>query len=178
MKIKTELANIDIFSFPIISKSKLKKIRFTSVYNLHYGFLKNKKSEDFDYLENIVFISGNNEEIQSLKNVDLPLIYIDNFKVHTETKFENIKIEFVRGITKVKINNGEIVFKKDIPDEDIQEILSKRLTNKQNGLYIVKYEVSDILGEKDVNIITEQIKNNGTKLLTGLAVVGLILLAL
>jgi hypothetical protein len=178
LKIKKELSNNDSLSFPIISKSKLNKIRFTSAYNLHYGYLKHNRSIDFDYFENIVFISGNNEEIQSLKNVDLPLIYIDNYKVHTETKFENIKIDFVRGITKVKIKNGEIVFKKDLPDEDIQEIISRRLINEQNGLYIVKYEVSDILGEKDVIVITEQTKDIGIKILKGLAVIGLLLLAL
>lgn len=177
LRIRNELSEKNMFSYQMISELNPPKRRFTSVYALNYGYLKNQRSEDFDYFENIVLKSGDNDEIQSLKNVNLPLIYINDYKVHTETKFENIKIDYVRGITRVKINNGMVVFQKDIPDEDIQEILSRQLINKQNGLYVVKYEVSDILGEKDVNIIADQIKTTGRKVLIGLGIIGLLLLS-
>ncbi|MEA4986170.1 hypothetical protein SDC9_36806 [bioreactor metagenome] len=175
LKIKNELSNNDLFAFQIISKSKLKKNRFTSEYNLQYGYIKDEKSEDFEYFESIVFIRGNDEEIQSLKNVNLPPIYINKIEAHTEAKFENIKIDFVRGITKVKIRNGEIVYRKGIPDEDIKEVLSKQLKEKENGLYFVRYEVSDILGVRDVNIISEEIENRTIKFLVGLGIVALLL---
>ncbi len=142
-------------SFSAISKLKDKKIRFHSIYNLHYGYSKNKNSNKFEPFRNITLISGNDDIINALETFSSPFITIENYTVHTEAKYENVKIEFVRGITKIEVKNGKVTFKEDYPDIDIQPIISAKLKDYENGQFILKYDVTDVFGQKKSNLETE-----------------------
>lgn len=179
-------------SYESISKEKTKYKRFQNVYNVNYKLIDNR-TESQNYGSGIILgsgsiksemnatlISGTDENLSLLKNapIMIPRIYVEGVEVMTEATINNLKVDYTRGLTEIKINNGDIKFKKFIPEEDLQKTIASKIKNESKGRYLVKYEVSDIMGEKEVSIETEKIPRKGVKALNtvaGVAIIGALL---
>ena len=63
----------------------------------------------------------------------------------TEAKINNISVEYIKGITKVKIKNGVVTFVKDNPPPEAQEKLIEQLKTETNGTTYIKYQIGKIM---------------------------------
>lgn len=156
-------------SFTTIEKSNNKYARFTNVYRVsyttedhsreskNYGNVIVAGSKDVKILKDIELINGTDTELKLFKYVSvyLPTLEVKGYEVMTEVHFNPLKVDFSRGITRIKIKNGDVEFKKFPPERDLQQIIINHLRSKKEGTYIVKYQISDILGEVDVEIEVE-----------------------
>ncbi|MBA4283864.1 MAG: hypothetical protein C0432_06200 [Candidatus Puniceispirillum sp.] len=179
-------------SYESFLKEKIKYKRFTNVYNVNYRLIDNR-TESQNYGSAIVLgsgsiksemnatlVSGTDKDLRLLRSASImiPRIYIEGVEVMTEATINNLKVDFTRGLTEVKINNGDVKFKKYSPEEDLQSVIANKIKEESNGRFLVKYEVSEIMGEREVKVETEKIARKGIKVLNtvgGIAVLGALL---
>jgi hypothetical protein len=153
-----------------IEHESQKYFRFKNLYSAQYK-LVNYSRESVDYGYNVAagsndiksenkytLVSGNDNTCQFIKQASpsLPTISYEGYTVMTEASVDDISVNYVKGITTVKIKNGAVTYKKDLPPTDFQSIISEKLKNEPNGLYVVKYEVGQVMGDNFIK--TEKTK--------------------
>lgn len=158
-------------SFKSLINSKVHMQRFRNTYNIKYRLKDNGResvnrgnvviggTRDITTLKEIELVSGNDSDLSLFKSasISIPTIKIEGHEVMTEAKFNNVLVDFTRGLTEVKIKKNEVEFKKYPPEKDFQELLINELKTKGvNGKYLVKYEIQDIMGQSGVNIELEK----------------------
>lgn len=101
--------------------------------------------------------------------------------VITFAMFENIKVDFTRGLTEVKIADGNVDFQKYAPEQDMQPLIVEKLKDKPSGKYSVKYEIGNILNyevikieESVLPVLESKKSNNGKKVLKAIGIAALI----
>jgi hypothetical protein len=65
--------------------------------------------------------------------------------------------DFQKGITNVKIKNGIVSFKKQVPPAEIQMYLTSKLVGERNGFYEIEYEMEDVSNESTLSIKKEKL---------------------
>jgi|GEM_PF-1617959 len=150
--------------FQELEKRKLKYERFKNTYSVFYESIPNQGEtrivttmDGTRYVSRNIkaeLIEGTDEKCSlfTYASIKPPKLEIEGFEVNTITKFDNVKIDFTRGITEVKITNGNVSFKKYKPEIDLQPILIEKLKEKSNGKYKVKYEIGNIIDYEVRNI--------------------------
>ncbi|MBN2638766.1 MAG: hypothetical protein JXR65_06730 [Bacteroidales bacterium] len=176
-------------SFTDLANGNEKKYRFTNTYTAYYK-LEDHSRESVDYgyyieagsydvrqTKEIKLISGTDYSCSLFNSISvkIPTIKIQGYEVMTEATFPNIKVDYAKGITIVKIKSGEVEFKSFPPDEDIQIKLKEKLKSEPKGKYIVQYEVGNIAGKEFVNT---ELEKKTTKVGSGWLLLGLLLLGL
>ncbi len=175
-------------SFTELANGNEKKYRFTNTYTAYYKLEDHsRESEDYGYVivagsydvrqsKEIKLISGTDNSCTLFNSVSvkIPTIKIQGYEVMTEATFSNIKVDYAKGVTIVKIKSGEVEFKSFPPDEDIQNKLKEKLKNESKGKYIVQYEVGNIAGKEFVNT---ELEKKTTKVGAGWLLLGLLALA-
>ncbi len=150
-------------SFQELEDGDIKKYRYTNIFNVHYKLEKQKvvkmtqyKAKDVRTVINQVVevsnLSGGDKE-PTLFDVVLriPTIKIEGYEVMTEASFPNVKIDYAKGLTIVKIRSGKVEFKSFLPDEDIQEKLKSKLKGEPRGKYSIRYEVGNVAGKEFIS---------------------------
>lgn len=179
-------------SYESIANDKIKYKRFKNTYNIHYKLIDNR-TESQNYGSHVILgsgsitsemtgklISGTDEYLTLIKNasITIPTIEIESIEVMTEATINNLKVDFTRGLTEIKIKNKIVDFRKSEPEFEIQQKIANEIKGESNGRYLVKYEVSEIMGQTDVKAETEKITSKGGKTLKsvgGLALLGALL---
>lgn len=199
-EIKTSIANYfqkssssyysssNVPSFTELANGNEKKYRFTNSYTAYYKLEDHSRaSEDYGYVivagsydvrqsKEIKLVSGTDNSCSLFNSISIkiPTIEIQGYEVMTEATFPNIKVDYAKGVTIVKIKSGEVEFKSFLPDEDIQEKLKEKLKSEPKGKYIVQYEVGNIAGKEFVNT---ELEKKTTKVGAGWLLLGLLALA-
>lgn len=99
-------------------------------------------------------LAGNDTACEFVKKATtrLPTTLIDGIEVLTSADIPNLEVNFCKGFTKVKIDNGSVSFKKFPPPTTISDVLSKYLSGHLTGSYNVKYEVCLVMGRPFVKV--------------------------
>lgn len=155
--------NISFPSYYEIAKKSEKCFKFKNSYAAHYKITTNSKntSEDDVSSENtFTLISGADTSCHFLKYSSplLPTINYKGYTVMTEAYIDNITVDYIKSITIVKIKNRVIYYLKYIPSAEIQNIISSDLIFEQNGLYLIKYEIGNVMGDSFVTTEKKLIK--------------------
>ncbi len=178
-----------------IEQESQKYFRFQNTYSAYYKLVDySRESVDYGYYiaagsndvrsENkFTLISGDDNSCQFIKyaSPSLPTLNYKGYSVMTEATVNNITVDYVKGITNVKVKNGVVTYKKYLPPTDIQSLISEKLKSEPNGLYQVKYEVGQVMGDTFVTTEKTKIKSTAGKILktTGtILLVGAILIFL
>lgn len=180
-EIKTMLlAKLPIFfngtSFSEIAGLSGKHYIFRSTYSAKYQltFSGNNNSQKNSFK----LLSGEDQSCKFLKyndNVKNPTIYYKGYEVMTEANIKEIDVLFVKGITRVKVRNGVVKFRRYSPPNEIQTQLMEDIKTYPNGLYSVNYEVGEVKGAHFVNTEKSKLKSAGTKIVSGAGTVFLVL---
>ena len=123
--------------------------------SVNYGSYIKAGSTDIRGTQKVELIEGTDNNCSLLKSTSigrLPTIEIEGYEVMTKATFENIKVDFTRGLTEVKIKKGDIEFKRFPPEQDLQSVIIDNLKDKPKGKYKVRYEIGNILGKEIINI--------------------------
>lgn len=86
----------------------------------------------------------------------LPSIKKDSFYVMTDARVMDINVNYIKGITHIKIEKGTVAYRKFTPPPGIVNLLSDSLKGLRNGLYEIKYEAGTVMDSSFIH--TEQIK--------------------
>jgi hypothetical protein len=162
-----------------IEQESQKYFRFQNTYSAYYKLVDySRESVDYGYYiaagsndvrsENkFTLVSGDDNSCQFIKYASpkLPTINYKGYTVMTEATVNNITVDYVKGITNVKIKNGVVTYKKYLPPTDIQSLISEKLKSEPNGLYQVKYEVGQVMGDSFVTTEKTKIKSTAGKIL-------------
>ncbi|MCO5234270.1 MAG: hypothetical protein M9888_11105 [Chitinophagales bacterium] len=153
-------------SFRDLEQRDVKFERFKNTYTVSYALEDHSRpsvnygsyiaagSNDIRGTQQVKLIDGTDQSCSLLKSnsIRLSTIKIEGYEVMTKATFENIKVDFTRGLTVVKIKGGEVEFTKFPPEQDLQSVIIDNLSDKPKGKYIVKYEIGNILGKEITNI--------------------------
>jgi hypothetical protein len=76
----------------------------------------------------------------------------------TEALFENISVDYIRGITWVRIRKDNVEFIKFPPDTDVIEKIRQdiRSTTRGSGQCIIEYEFLKVLGDETIKTQLER----------------------
>jgi len=155
----------NIPSFIELANGNAKSYRFSNTYSVYYKLEDRSRpdqlsgnvlivgSKDIRQSREVTLISGT-DKILSLFDaitIKIPTIQVEDYEVMTEARFENINVDYAKGISLVKIKKGAIDFLKFPPDSDLIEKIKAKPRPEPNGKYILKYEVSNILGTQAIN---------------------------
>jgi len=152
-----------------VLKTNEKFIQVKNVYQVHYelqdhswekhraDYLISTGSKDLRTKRNLELISGTDESFELFKVADilLPSIQIEGYMVLTELTLDSVDVEFIRGITYVKVRKGQVEFMENPPPQKLQNQIKEKLVEDHKGKYLVKYDFYDIMGESDLTIISE-----------------------
>jgi hypothetical protein len=152
--------------FLTIEQEEKKYFRINNIYNAHYKLVDYSResvnhgsyivagTNDIRSENNFTLISGTDNECRLLKlaTVTLPKISIEGYGVMTEATLNNITVDFVKGLSKVKVKNGLVSFVKNPPPLDVQEQLTQKLKTETNGSFYIKYQVGQIMGSPFIAI--------------------------
>lgn len=175
-------------SFDELANGNEKKFRYTNIYNAYYKLDDHSRpsqmygnvlvagSRDVRQEKEITNISGNDKSSSLFDaiSIRIPTIEVEGYEVMTEARFENISVDFAKGITIVKIKNGNVEFLEYTPDNDLIDKIKEKLKTEPKGKYIIKYEYSKIMGDENLN--TDLVKKT-TKVGAGWLLLGLLALA-
>lgn len=156
-------------SFRDLEQREKKFERFKNTYTVWYeledhsrpsidhGYYIEAGSRDIRGKYDAKLIEGTDQSCSLFKSASIRLstLKIEGYEVMTKAKFANIKVDFTRGLTEVRIKRGEVEFRKSPPEQALQSLIIEKLKTEPNGKYIVKYEVGNILGKEFVNIKLE-----------------------
>lgn len=161
---KNELI-IPSFTYMLDSEKNIKRCRFQNTYNVNFKFEEPDKAQkvtydeqyDFGYrsfqqIKEIELVSGTDKDCLLFKyiNLILPVVENEGYAVRTQAHIDGINVDYVKGITIVKVKNGIAEFKKYLPYEDIEKKIGEKLRSTPNGKYTVKYEYCEIMGEEEL----------------------------
>ena len=166
-------------SFDDLSNGSKKKYRYKNSFNVYCKLEDNSQagqmignvlvagSRDIHQVKEITNISGNDNKSSLFDAISftIPTIKVDGYEVMTEARFENISVDYAKGITIVKIKNGNVNFVKYVPDDDLIDKLTQKLKREPNGKYIIKYTIADICGEKSINTENEKLTSTALSVL-------------
>ena len=151
-----------------------KSARYTSTHNLHYklhplgkpvnevGFEVVTSTREFTTLVKTKHQTGDtNYPVLEKSAIRIPYVETSGVKARSEVYFDDLHIDFARGITQVKVKKGKVKFKKTEPDADLQSKLVSKLQSEKKGKYNVEYEVANIMGKETINTETTKIKKKG-----------------
>lgn len=154
-------------TFEDLSTQDQKYRRFNNTYNIHYkledhsrpsvdrGHYIQAGTYDIKKLHKVELVEGTDEDCSIMKRllIDFPTIKVQGYEVMTEAFLDNVKIDFIRGITTVKVKNEKVSFVRDEPPVDLQEKIVARVKNLHKGKYLVTYEIGEIMGDEisDIN---------------------------
>jgi hypothetical protein len=130
-----------------IEDSESKFAFFESTYSIEY-YHNNSGYTD----RNVNLISGTDENLSLIKsaNQQLPKLEIEGYRVKAKLTIPEIKVNYILGFTKIKVNDGEVEFKSNPPLEKYKSDLIEKLKSEENGRYYIIYEVADVLNSKTV----------------------------
>lgn len=133
----------DIPTFRELTESKQKKYRYTNSFNIvgQSGLnptIINTSSTD------------KNASIFGFISIRVPTIKIEGYDAQTEVSVDNFNIDIAKGVTTVRIRNGNIEFTRNIPDADVADKIRRQLSETSNGRYVIYYQYSNIMGEEDL----------------------------
>jgi hypothetical protein len=175
-------------SFDELANGNEKRFRYTNTFNAYYKLDDHSRpsqmygnvlvagSRDVRQEKEITNISGNDKSSSLFDaiSIRIPTIEVEGYEVMTEARFENISVDYAKGITIVKIKSGNIEFLEYTPDNDLIDKIKEKLKTEPKGKYIVKYEYSKIMGDENLN--TDLVKKT-TKVGAGWLLLGLLALA-
>ncbi|MEK6615040.1 MAG: hypothetical protein AABZ32_02850 [Bacteroidota bacterium] len=176
-------------SFTELEKADKKYFIFKNSYTAYY-YLKDNSTDGKNYGTYIVsgtrdikkyakftLVSGEDKNCILLNNcyISIPTIKYEGYEVMTEATIKNIVVDYIKGVTTVKIKNGTVTYKKNPPPTEYQTLLSDKLKNEpKGGLYIVKYEVGKVMDKSFANTETKKTKSTGKKILRTTGIILLI----
>lgn len=175
-------------SFDNLANGNEKKFRYTNTFNAYYKLEDHSRpsqmygnvlvagSRDVRQEKEITNISGSDKSSSLFDaiSIRIPTMEIDGYEVMTEARFENVSVDYAKGITIVKIKNGNVEFLEYTPDNDLIDKIKEKLKTEPKGKYIVKYEYKKIMGDENLN--TDLVKKT-TKIGAGWLLLGLLALA-
>ena len=156
---------IKVPSFIKLEKGDNKKFRYTNIFNVYFkledhghqdqlkGNIYYVGSHDIRQKKEITNISGNDKNSYLFYDISIkiPALKIDGYEVMTEARFDSISVDYVKGITKVKIEKGNVEFLENTPDNDLIDKIKAKLRTEPSGKYIIKYEYRNIMGDENLN---------------------------
>ncbi len=121
-------------------------------------------------------IDGNDTACDFLQyySPPLPPIKIEGYNVMTDARVDSISINYVRGITHVKVIDGEVKYRKYSPPVEIRLLTNEKLKKLEDGLYEVKYEVGTVMDSTFVTIEQQRMSTVGG---TIIATTGIIIMS-
>jgi len=178
----------NIPSFDKLANGNEKNFRYSNTFNAYYKLDDHSRpsqmygnvlvagSRDVRQEKEITNISGSDKSSSLFDaiSIRIPTIEVEGYEVMTEARFENISVDFAKGITIVKIKNGNVEFLEYTPDNDLIDKIKEKLKTEPKGKYIVKYEYSKIMGDEYLN--ADLVKKT-TKVGAGWLLLGLLALA-
>jgi hypothetical protein len=157
-------SNLDYFqsghvpAFSDIDKLTEKKYRSKNTYKVYckledQGFSR-AGSQKINRIKEVILVSGTDKTCSLFNNIQIriPTIEIEGNEVMTEARFENISIDYARGITEVKFRKENIEFSKFAPDTVVIEKIRENLRSKtiSRGNYRVYYDFLNVMGEETI----------------------------
>jgi hypothetical protein len=137
---------------------------FKEMNDLHNYHLQNIYSAKFhregdsyykDYKAEYTFLEGTDTKCNALYTAwwyrYFPLINKDGFDVSINFTVDSVKIDFYKGIVKVKVKKNDVEFISESPAADIKEKIINNIISKEKGIYFVGYEYGEIMGKKISN---------------------------
>jgi len=156
------------------------KLEDYSTESGNYGSLIVAGSHEIRQKNEIKLVTGTDTKCNLFSSfpMQIPTIKIDNYEVMTEARYENINVEFTKGITIAELENGEIKFIENEPCKDVQSQIAEKISFEAEGKYIVKYEASNINGEVEVKTTVQEKPNvfMNTAKIVGVALAVLLLI--
>lgn len=160
----------NIPSFNELANSVKKSYRFANTYNAYYKLEDHSRptqlsgnvlivgSKDIRQIRDISLVAGTDKNCTLFDAIPIgiPTIQVESYDVMTEARFENLNIDYAKGITLVKIKKGDIEFINFPPDSDLIERIKTKLELEPKGKYILKYEVSKIMDTQTINTELEK----------------------
>ena len=150
------------------------KVRFKNLYRAYFKLEDHRRpsqqigniyiagsTNNIKIIKELTLLSGTDTDCFKFKNMcieKIPEIKIKGDWVMTEAKFDSINVDYYKGVTLVKVKDGNIEFLEYYPDLDVLEKIKNKMKNEKNGKYLVYYYLSDIMGDKKENIEFEKVK--------------------
>ena len=92
----------------------------------------------------IYFLKGTDTKCNALYTAwwyrYFPLINKDGFDLSINFTVDSVKIDFYKGIVKVKVKKNDVEFISESPAADIKEKIINNIISKEKGIYFVGYE--------------------------------------
>lgn len=150
-------------SFEDFAFSEEKYQRFEGIFRMKYVIPIYRNNGGYgenvaDYINEFSSISGGDKYQDLAARIAVPFknLQVEDISVETEIVFDSLNIDFTRGISEIKNNNGKVKFLNKVPTENLKSELEAEIKKLEKGSYIVKYEYGNILGVKILNIWTEE----------------------
>ena len=151
-------------SFSNLANTNEKKYRFSNTYNAYYKLedqgYSNAGVHRVNQIKKITLIAGTDKTCSLFEDllIKIPIIEIDGNEVLTEALFENISVDYIRGITWVRIRKDNVEFIKFPPDTDVIEKIRQdiRSTTRGSGQCIIEYEFLKVLGDETIKTQLER----------------------
>jgi len=150
------------------------KYRFKNLYSAYYKLEDQSRpsqkigniyfagtTNDIKSIKKFTLLSGTDTDCSIFNNIckdNIPPIKINGAYGMTEAKYDSINVDYYKGVTLVKVKNGNVEFLEYNPDADIAKKIQDKMKNEKNGRYIVSYYLSDIMGDKTEYITFEKSK--------------------
>lgn len=170
----TERDKTNFPDFRSLRREGNKHARYTSTYDLHYklhpenkpvnelGYNSLNWHDGFQTLLKKKNVTGDtNYPLYDKARIRIPHVVKSGIKAKTEVYLKNVQVDFARGITEVKVKKGRVEIKENQPDIDLQIYIENKLMYEPSGYYHVEYEISNIMGKRQVFVETELIKKKG-----------------
>ena len=126
--------------------------------SVDYGSYIQAGSHDVREKKVITLVTGNDNSCSLFNSIsaNLPAFKIQDYEVMTTATFPNIKVDYTKGITIIKIKKEIITFVEYPPPDVIQNTILEKLKGTPKGKYLVKYEFGNIMGEEFIKVSTER----------------------
>lgn len=148
-----------------------KTARYTATFELHYklhpegkevnevGFEVLRSSRDFKTLVKRKHLSGDtNYPVFDRAMINIPYVETSGVKARSEVYFDDLHIDFARGLNQVKVKKGKVKFKSTELDGDLREKLIDKLQNEKKGKYDVEYEIANVMGKETIKTELYKVK--------------------
>lgn len=150
-----------------LNKAPNKYFEFSNIYSVNYKLIdKSTPSEDYG-----TYIKAGSKKIDcesKFKNtkgtdtnciyvsrcvIKIPTVYVENIEVMTEMSIDNITVNYVKGISKVKIKEDKIEYLENEPPLAYREYLTTELLKNKKGKHLITYEYINVMEQPEITII-------------------------
>jgi hypothetical protein len=149
-------SSVFIPSYSLIEKADKKYFTFHNSYSAYYYLKDNSTdiSKKTSQYSRMTLESGDDKNCLLLNDCHaiIPTIQYQGREVLTEATIK-ITVNYVKGITTVKIKDGVVTYKENAPPNEFQSLLTEKLKSERNGSIKINYEVGIVMDNKFV--ITE-----------------------